>query len=149
MTGKSDYNSGKTTAIDHDSGRHTGATANLISGLTAIYENWSTNPETVAEIADELVFDALTTPGVTAADGTVKKVQFDLSTSRRRFCFYSVTNLGSPYMYISDDGVNWEAVTQVSSHTMGFAGKFRYLKLTNTGNAQTINYMKIRCYNLN
>lgn len=68
----------------HGNSKHTGATANLLSGLTPTFSGWNTNPGTNADLVNELT-DTLTTNGVAPAGSDFgATITYDTGTSQRR-----------------------------------------------------------------
>jgi len=137
------------SANPHTDADHSGAAANLLTGLTPTFTNWTTNPGTAANLVDEIITDALTTSGVSkAAPGS--HIVYDLTTSRRRLFMFN-SNVTPYSVWFSDDNVTYyQQNGDVSAATKDILvmGKFRYVKVLIIGVGTTA-FIKMRCYNIN
>jgi hypothetical protein len=157
------YTDGVTSAIQtqldgkstntHSSADHSGATGNLLAGITPTFSNWSVNPGTNADLVSELMTGNMTTNGIGQA-GT-NTITYDLGSSKRCIIYAHAYNNTAVAGYIDvSDASDFSTVESViynfpTGHyeKVGIA-KFRYIRYRSTG-AHTLSEFRLRVYQIN
>lgn len=133
----------------HTNSVHSGATANLLTGLTPTFSNWTTDPGTNADIVRTLSDSFLTTPGV--GDIGDNTITYDLGDSRIRLAFLLSNGTTGGYLAISDDNITYYIFGYRIHFQQEFilaTGKFRYLRCVIPG-VVTVEQLIMQCYNIN
>jgi len=147
----SDYWQAKYQLENHDSSKHSGATANLLTALTPTFANWTQNPGTTALITNDQDLDTvLSTNGIGAVGSN--QILWDLGTLRRRIVYLKDISGKSAEIDVSPDNVNWYTLVDLAHPaTMYYGvgvGYFRYMRYAMSG-ANTITFLRVIAYNIN
>lgn len=132
------------TPTSHSNSVHSGATANLLAALTPTFSNWTLNPDTPAQMVNELDNLQLSTAGISQANSTIT---YDLGSSARRV--FAVTSWDVGFQIeISDDNSNWYPHNAGTENTFSIIKKFRYVRFIALG-ITTFQSLKFTCYAFN
>lgn len=147
----SDYWQAETVPQGHDSTKHSGATANLLTALTPVFANWTQDPGTLALITNDQDLDTvLSTNGIGAVGSN--KITWDLGSLRRRMVYLKDISGKSAEIDVSPDNVNWYTLVDLAHPvTMYYGvgmGYFRYMRYAMSG-ANTITFLRVLAYNIN